>query len=185
MATLRKRFGKHLPIIALCAGNAETVIATEADATDIVRRPYDWDVITRRVVRAVNAHRAILDLQNAQENLERADAAARVARRDHARSATIDKLTRLPNGDRAPLFTVASVEESRAYSSIRRVDGRRVVTVSADVDEALSTPNVANTSIVESIMPELEQSHPGLRWVSAGISRIKACSSVSVRMKSI
>ena len=77
----------------------------------------------------------------------------------------------LPNGDRAPLFTVASVEESRAYSSINRVDGRRVVTVIADVDEALSTPNVANTTIVQSIMPELEQAHPGLRWVRAGTTR--------------
>ena len=54
----------------------------------------------------------------------------------------------LPDGGRAPLFTVASVEESRAYSSIRRIDGRRVVTVSADVDQALSTPNIANETIL-------------------------------------
>ena len=77
----------------------------------------------------------------------------------------------LPDGGRAPLFTVASVEESRAYSSIRRIDGRRVVTVSADVDEALSTPNIANDAIIQSVMPELEESYPGLRWVRAGATR--------------
>ena len=77
----------------------------------------------------------------------------------------------LPDGGRAPLFTVARVEESRAYSSIRRVDGRRVVTVNADVDEAVTTPNIANETIVSSLMPELEQSYPGLRWVRAGATR--------------
>jgi multidrug efflux pump subunit AcrB len=77
----------------------------------------------------------------------------------------------LPSGERAPLFTVASVTESRAYSSIDRIDGRRVVTVSADVDEAVSTPNIANAAIVATIMPELEQAFPGLRWVRAGSTR--------------
>ena len=77
----------------------------------------------------------------------------------------------LPDGERAPHFTVARVEESRAYSSIRRIDGRRVVTVSADVDETLSTPNIANEAILQSVMPELEKSYPGLRWVRAGATR--------------
>ena len=77
----------------------------------------------------------------------------------------------LPGGGSAPLLTVASVEESRAYSSIERIDGRRVVTVSADVDEAISTPNIANEAILASVMPELEQKYPGLRWVRAGTTR--------------
>ncbi|MBT8081145.1 MAG: efflux RND transporter permease subunit [Gammaproteobacteria bacterium] len=77
----------------------------------------------------------------------------------------------LPGGDSAPLLTVASVEESRAYSSIERIDGRRVVTVSADVDEAISTPNIANEAILASVMPALEQEYPGLRWVRAGSAR--------------
>jgi multidrug efflux pump subunit AcrB len=77
----------------------------------------------------------------------------------------------LPDGGSAPLFTVAQVEESRAYSSIERIDGRRVVTVSADVDEAVSTPTDVNNDIVAAVMPALEQSHPGLRWVRAGTTR--------------
>jgi len=82
-----------------------------------------------------------------------------------------DFRVRLPNGDRAPLLTVASVEESRAYSSIERIDGRRIVSVSANVDEAISTPNIANATIVASLMPELERNFPGLRWVQAGSTR--------------
>jgi len=77
----------------------------------------------------------------------------------------------LPNGSRAPLMTVAKVAESRAYSSIERIDGRRVVTVSANVDEAISTPNDANEEILSRIMPSIESEFPGLRWVRAGATR--------------
>lgn len=77
----------------------------------------------------------------------------------------------LPDGDRAPLYTVAEVEESRAYSSIDRIDGRRVVTVSGDVIEAIATPNDVNADITGSIMPALEAEYPGLRWVRAGATR--------------
>jgi multidrug efflux pump subunit AcrB len=77
----------------------------------------------------------------------------------------------LPGGERAPLFTVASVEESRAYSSIRRIGGRRVVTVSADVDESVSTPTVANQAVLDRVMLELEQTYRGVRWVAAGTTR--------------
>ncbi len=77
----------------------------------------------------------------------------------------------LPNGSRAPLLTVAKVAESRAYSSIERIDGRRVVTVSADVDQAVTTPNDANQIVLDQVMRSLASAYPGLRWVRAGATR--------------
>ncbi len=77
----------------------------------------------------------------------------------------------LPNGSRAPLMTVARVDESRAYATIERIDGRRVVTVSANVDEAVTTPNDANQIILDQVMPSLEAEFSGLRWVRAGSTR--------------
>ena len=77
----------------------------------------------------------------------------------------------LPNGSRAPLLSVATVAESRAYSSIERVDGRRIVTVSADVDDAVTTPNDADQTILAKVIPSLESAYPGLRWVQAGATR--------------
>jgi multidrug efflux pump subunit AcrB len=89
--------------------------------------------------------------------------------------ANLDALDRfqvvLPNGSRAPLLTMSKVEESRAYSSIDRIDGRRVVTVSANVDESIATPNDANQEILDQVMPALESTYPGLRWVRAGATR--------------
>ena len=78
---------------------------------------------------------------------------------------------RLSNGDSVPLFTVASLSESRAYSSIDRIDGRRIVTVTADIDEKLSTGGVANAFLIENVLPQLVVDHPGLRWEQAGASR--------------
>ncbi len=85
-----------------------------------------------------------------------------------------DFRVRLPDGSSVPLFTVATLDETRGFSSINRIDGRRVVTVTADVDEALNTPNNANALIQDEIMPELEAQFPGLRWDIGGASRTQA-----------
>jgi len=85
---------------------------------------------------------------------------------------TLDALRiRLPDGESAPLYTVAQTSESRAYSSINRIDGRRIVTVTADIDEAVSTPNIANQQLLTDILPALEAAYPGLKWAQAGASR--------------
>ncbi len=78
---------------------------------------------------------------------------------------------RLPDGSGVPLFTVADFEESRAYSAINRIDGRRVVSVTADIDEAITTAGVANNDIITKILPEIEAAYPGLRWAQAGQGR--------------
>jgi multidrug efflux pump subunit AcrB len=78
---------------------------------------------------------------------------------------------RLSDGGEAPLFTVAEIEESRSFSSIQRIDGRRVVTVTADVDEAITTSTIANNQVLQDIMPEIEAAYPSLRWSQAGATR--------------
>ncbi len=78
---------------------------------------------------------------------------------------------RLPDGTSVPLYTVAETTESRAYSSINRIDGRRIVTVTADIDEGISTPSIANEQLLTRVLPELDAAYPGLRWEQAGASR--------------
>lgn len=45
----------------------------------------------------------------------------------------------LPDGAVVPLSEIAQVEETRGYASLHRVDSRRAVTVTADVDQAATT----------------------------------------------
>jgi multidrug efflux pump subunit AcrB len=91
------------------------------------------------------------------------------ARRDL--SSLDDFRIRLADGAEVPLFTVANVREGRAYATIERIDGRRIVSLIANVDEAVTTPNDANAIIQEDILPALEEQYPGLRWAQAGASR--------------
>ncbi|MEM7491784.1 MAG: efflux RND transporter permease subunit [Pseudomonadota bacterium] len=78
---------------------------------------------------------------------------------------------RLPDGGEIPLFTVAAIEESRSFSSIQRIDGRQVVTVTADVDAEIVAPTAANEEIQADILPALIEEYPGLRWTQAGAGR--------------
>ena len=100
LSSLRQVHGEDVPLIALCASDVEITTAADAEVTDIVRRPYDWQVITRRAVRAVQAHEILNELKNAKDRLEHMHSTATAAERDRVKAAGIDKLTLLPNGER-------------------------------------------------------------------------------------
>ena len=67
------------------------------------------------------------------------------------------------NGFRVPFIEVADTVEGRGYASIRRVDGRRSVNVTADVDITRIEPNKLITSLEEKDLPELAAEFPGLQ----------------------
>ena len=80
---------------------------------------------------------------------------------------------RLPDGVEAPLSTVARVRESRSYSEINRVDGRRIVTVSGKVDTTVATPTDVSRAI-EAHFPTMRRDYPGLQLAQAGFGREQA-----------
>lgn len=77
----------------------------------------------------------------------------------------------VPGGGDAALSAVARVEETRSFVSIDRVDGQRVITVSADVDEAVATPTDVNGLIERQILPSLRGAYPELRVTVEGQAR--------------
>lgn len=74
----------------------------------------------------------------------------------------------LPGGGEADLSTVARVEETRSYASIDRVDGRRVISITADVDEAVTTPNDVTALLEDQVLPDLIAAHRGLAVSTEG-----------------
>ena len=76
---------------------------------------------------------------------------------------------RLADGSEAPLSAVARVSESRGYSSIDRINGLRVITVSGEVDTEMATPTDVNTRIQQDSLPDLVRRYPGLQVAQAGI----------------
>ena len=79
---------------------------------------------------------------------------------------SIEELARMqipvPGGGEVPLVTVATVEESRADATIQRIDGLRTVSISADVDEAVTTPNAVQSLLQTTVLDELVATYPGL-----------------------
>lgn len=81
---------------------------------------------------------------------------------------------RLPDGRGVPLTVVADISEGRSPTSIERVNGKRVLNVTADVDESKTTPNTVSAIVENRIMPDLIAEFPGLRWQPEGRSREQA-----------
>jgi multidrug efflux pump subunit AcrB len=75
---------------------------------------------------------------------------------------------RTADGTEVPFSSVARATLARGYTTIRRVDGNRVVTVTADVDRSQTTPeNVINTMRFE-IIPAILKRHPGVNYSLSG-----------------
>ncbi|MEO1637709.1 MAG: efflux RND transporter permease subunit [Pseudomonadota bacterium] len=65
-------------------------------------------------------------------------------------------------GDLLPLSAVATLVEGLSPSEILRQNGRRVTTVTADVDESIISNGEANRIIREELLPPLVAANPGL-----------------------
>ena len=68
-----------------------------------------------------------------------------------------------PAGTYVELADIAEVQRGRAYTSITRRDGRRTVTVQADVEPLEETPVILAT-VNRTILPELARDYPGLGY---------------------
>ena len=100
LTSLRRIHGKDVPLIGLCGSDAQVATAVDADVTDIVRRPYDWQVITRRAVSAIRAQVTLKKLQKARKRMDHMNSAVTAVERERAKAAGLDVLTQLPNGER-------------------------------------------------------------------------------------
>jgi len=95
----------------------------------------------------------------------------------------IDEMrVRLPNGSEVPFTTVAAVEEGRGYAVINRTDRRRVVTVTADVEEDVANANEINADLRNEVLPALGDDFPGLTFDFEGEQREQQESLGSLRV---
>lgn len=81
---------------------------------------------------------------------------------------------RLADGTEVPFATVATVTEGRGFATIARADRRRVVTVTADIDDTVANANEINQSLQAEALPELVADFPGLAFSFAGEQKEQA-----------
>jgi multidrug efflux pump subunit AcrB len=85
-----------------------------------------------------------------------------------------DYRIRSPGGGAVPLSEVAEVSFDIGPSTIRRIDGRRIVTITADVNKAVVTGQEVNGALEDDVLPALQASLPGLRYAFGGEQREQA-----------
>jgi multidrug efflux pump subunit AcrB len=76
-------------------------------------------------------------------------------------------LIRTPAGGDVPLAQIAEIEPGRAFTSISRRNGRRTVTVTADVEPIDETARVL-AAVKDEVLPQLLRDYPGLAYSFEG-----------------
>ena len=69
---------------------------------------------------------------------------------------------RTPEGDEVPFSQVATVESGRGFSSIKRVDRRRALNVTAAVDQSITTASDVIADLDVRVLPEILSAYPNV-----------------------
>ncbi|MBN1844832.1 MAG: efflux RND transporter permease subunit [Sedimentisphaerales bacterium] len=88
---------------------------------------------------------------------------------------------RLPDGVEVPFTEVAEVQFGRGYATIARTDRRRVVSVTADVDEKQANANEINRDLAQGALLDLQREYPGLTFNLEGQQKEQRDSMNSLR----
>jgi multidrug efflux pump subunit AcrB len=80
-------------------------------------------------------------------------------------------LIRTPDGGEIPLARAAQMTQSRAYTEINRVDGKRVINVTANVVPGLANENKILASLKTDNLPTLLANYSGLKYSYQGRER--------------
>ena len=78
-----------------------------------------------------------------------------------------DFMVRTPDGIEVALADVARFDTSKAFSSINRRDGRRVINVGTDVEPKAAVGQVL-AAVNSEILPQLRADFPGITWTYEG-----------------
>ncbi len=81
---------------------------------------------------------------------------------------------RTSQGGEIPLRMAAKLTWGRAYTSITREDGQRVLNVEADVDDGVTNENKVMAAVAKEVYPDLEKQFPGLTFGLAGQQKSRA-----------
>jgi len=76
-----------------------------------------------------------------------------------------------PPGEMVPFGEVALVEIAKGYAYIERVQRRRVIRVSADVDEDVANAHEIRSYLERDFLPGLKANYPGLRYSIEGAGK--------------
>jgi len=87
----------QIPIFVMCSNAKEATGALEHDPYDVIRKPFEWALVSRRVKYAMSTHNLLNRHEEGQEALQEALEIADVARKRLRSSESFEPITGLPN----------------------------------------------------------------------------------------
>jgi len=85
-----------------------------------------------------------------------------------------DMRIRTPDGTEVPFAAAAKFTLGQGYSTITRIDRQRVVTVRADVDRNVTTPEAVLSSLAAGALPEIVAGYRGVSYSLTGEQQERA-----------
>jgi diguanylate cyclase (GGDEF)-like protein len=127
-AAMRRQSGRtQVPVLALCKNKRDQERALRSGASDVVEKPVDWSVVSRRLLCLYRGFRASEEVERSQRTLHEARRLVAEAWEKIDRQGSTDALTGLPN--RARLDEVVERALARGRNS-----GLRVALLFVDID---------------------------------------------------
>ncbi len=109
------------------------------------------------------------EAQSIQRDRDEVDVMVRYPRADRERLATLEDMRlRTPDGRQVPFSVAATATMGRGYSKIDRLDRRRSISVLADIDKQLTTPDTVLAAISAEFLPDLINRYPGMSYSLEG-----------------
>jgi multidrug efflux pump subunit AcrB len=82
-----------------------------------------------------------------------------------------DLIIRTPSGGEIPITQAASFQYGRSFIEINRVNGRRVINVTANTVPDIVNINKVRTELLQSVLPGMTAKYPGLTYSFEGRTR--------------
>ncbi|MGE3172446.1 MAG: efflux RND transporter permease subunit [Planctomycetota bacterium] len=117
------------------------------------------------------------EAQRVQRGRDEVKVMVRYPEADRRSLADLDQLRiRTRDGAEVPFHEVADATFGRSLATITRVDQKRTVRVSGDIDEndPNASPEAINAELRDHVLPALTAHHPGLGWSFEGDQKNKA-----------
>ena len=85
-----------------------------------------------------------------------------------------DMRIKLASGEEVALSNVADVIEQNGYSRIETANGKRIITITSEVDSGITTPNEVTAIIKDKILPQIMLKYSGLNYSFEGEGKDQA-----------
>ena len=117
--------------------------------------------VARQIRQAFYGEEA-LRIQRGRDDLK---VMVRYAEHDRQSISGIEEMRlRTIDGQEIPIEEVATINPGRAYSVIHRVNRKRVITVSSDLDESIANASKIVADLKTDFLPKLIQRYPGIKY---------------------